>query len=155
MYLSSLFVFFKSRATLVSLFVIWRNSTGWFPSHWLNGSIWASLVNGLDVARLFHPTLPNGTTYKLWFIFVFVFLFIYDGVFLYCLFFFVVLYRMNPGFAKYRDLFDVPSARFVWYSESGHDIFFLKDQFTSMKTWSFQLITGFNWMSNCLYPICV
>ena len=68
---------------------------------------------------------------------------------------FVVLYRMNPGFAKYRDLFDVPSARFVWYSESGHDIFFLKDQFTSMKTWSFQLSTGFNWMSNCLYPICV
>ena len=37
---------------------------------------------------------------------------------------FVVLYRMNPGFAKYRDLFDVPSTRFLWYSESSHDIFF-------------------------------
>ena len=40
------------------------------------------------------------------------------------LFFFFFSYRMNPGFARYRDLFDLPSARFLWFSESGIDIFF-------------------------------
>jgi hypothetical protein len=34
---------------------------------------------------------------------------------------------MNPGFARYRNHFDLPSARFLWFSESGVDIFFPED----------------------------
>ena len=125
--------------TLVSLFVISRNSTGWCPSHWPNDSIWASLINGHDVARLFHPTLPNGTTCKLGFIFVFVFLFIYDGVFL----------SFYTGW-----ILDLPSIgiysmcpqRDSCGTASLATIFFLPtDRSTLKTTWNFQPSTGCSW----------
>jgi hypothetical protein len=37
------------------------------------------------------------------------------------------LNRNNPGFARYRNIFDLPSARFLWFSESGQDVFFPGD----------------------------
>jgi hypothetical protein len=65
------------------------------------------------------------------FTFVFVdvrFLFVTCNLIFFCLlFFYFFCNRMNPGFARYRNHFDLPSARFLWFSESGIDIFFPED----------------------------
>ncbi|EFX62879.1 hypothetical protein DAPPUDRAFT_119762 [Daphnia pulex] len=34
------------------------------------------------------------------------------------------LFARYPGYARYRKLFDIPSARFLWFCESGFDVFF-------------------------------
>ena len=111
----------------------------WCQNRCQSGSTSDLLINGNDAERSCLPirriiTISKFLTFRICFCSFCCLLLVVDcyvatilvQYFPFCFFVFF-LYRMNPGFARYRNHFDLPSARFLWFSESGVNISFPED----------------------------